>query len=75
MKSPFREVALEQLQQLSCAPSVQMQDVPRESLRQHLGFGRDDEGSRDELDEKLAREYPMLSATMFYLLLTIFLGN
>lgn len=51
----FREAVLEQLQQLQCAPSVQMQDVPRESVRQHLGFGRDDEVGRDELDEKLAR--------------------
>ncbi|KAH9482165.1 histone deacetylase (class I) Clr6 [Psilocybe cubensis] len=50
-----REAVLEQLQQLQCAPSVQMQDVPRESVRQHLGFGRDDEAGRDELDEKLAQ--------------------
>lgn len=57
-----REIALEQLQQLACAPSVQMQDVPRESLRQHLGFGRDDEEGRDELDEKLARKCPLLTS-------------
>ena len=51
-----RATALEQLQQLACAPSVPMQDVPRESIGQHLGFGRDEEG-RDELDDQLARQY------------------
>ncbi|KAF8967474.1 hypothetical protein BDZ97DRAFT_2056877 [Flammula alnicola] len=50
-----RETALQQLQQLTCAPSVQMQDVPRESLKQHLGFGKDEEEGRDELDERLAQ--------------------
>ena len=38
-----------------------MQDVPRETLGQHLGFGfgfgRDEEEGRDELDERLARQY------------------
>ena len=47
---------LEQLQQLACAPSVLMQDVPRESIGRPLGFGRDEEG-RDELDDQLARQY------------------
>ena len=51
-----RANALEQLQQLTCAPSVQMQDTPRESLHQHLGFGHDEEEGRDELDEQLARK-------------------
>lgn len=32
-----------------------MHDVPRESVKQHLGFGRDEEEGRDELDERLAR--------------------
>ncbi|KIM38720.1 hypothetical protein M413DRAFT_447667 [Hebeloma cylindrosporum] len=50
-----REAALQQLQELPCAPSVPLQDVPRESLRQHLGFGKDDEEARDELDERLAQ--------------------
>jgi histone deacetylase 1/2 len=53
----YRATALEQLQQLACAPSVPMQDVPRETLGQHLGFGRDEEEGRDELDEQLARQY------------------
>jgi len=34
---------------------VSLQDVPRESLQQHLGFGKDDEEARDEIDERLAR--------------------
>lgn len=40
---------------LASAPSVQMQDVPRESLSHHLGFRKDDGEERDELDKKLAR--------------------
>jgi histone deacetylase 1/2 len=52
----YRATALEQLQQLACSPSVPMQDVPRETLGQHLGFGRDEEEGRDELDERLARQ-------------------
>ena len=32
-----------------------MHDVPRESVGQHLGFGRDNEEGRDELDERVAR--------------------
>ncbi|PPQ73787.1 hypothetical protein CVT24_007533, partial [Panaeolus cyanescens] len=50
-----RTTALEQLQELSHAPSVQMMDVPRESVGHHLGFGKDDGQSRDELDEQLAQ--------------------
>ncbi|KAF9542749.1 histone deacetylase RPD3 [Agrocybe pediades] len=51
-----REKALEQLRNLIPAPSVQMQDVPRESLQHHLGFSKDDETApRDELDEELAK--------------------
>jgi len=50
-----RATALELLQQLARSPSVPMQDVPRETLGQHLGFGRDEEEGRDELDELLAR--------------------
>ncbi|KDR84346.1 hypothetical protein GALMADRAFT_55732 [Galerina marginata CBS 339.88] len=52
----IREVALEQLQQLSCAPSVQMQDVPAVSVGQHLGFGKYEVEGKDELDERLARK-------------------
>ncbi|KAH9482183.1 Histone deacetylase clr6 [Psilocybe cubensis] len=52
-----RTTALAQLQQLAsrCAPSVQMQDVPRTSLGGHLGFKRDKREHRDELDERLAQ--------------------
>jgi histone deacetylase 1/2 len=50
-----RTTALEQLQELNFAPSVQMQDVPRESLSHHLGFRKDHHEERDELDKKLAR--------------------
>ena len=65
----FRELALQQLQELNCAPSVPLQDVPRESLRQHLGFGKDDEEARDEIDERLAR---MISRSFFDLLIIEF---
>ncbi|KAJ2936299.1 hypothetical protein H1R20_g796, partial [Candolleomyces eurysporus] len=49
--------ALEQLRELGPPPSVQMQDVPRESLGKHLGFGygKDDGKPRDELDARLAQ--------------------
>lgn len=52
------ENAIEQLRDLNCAPSVGMHDVPRESVGQHLGLGRDedDDVARDKLDERLARE-------------------
>ncbi|RDB19796.1 Histone deacetylase Rpd3 [Hypsizygus marmoreus] len=52
-----RITALEQLQELAskCAPSVGMHEVPREGIGEHLGFGKDDEESRDELDERLAQ--------------------
>lgn len=49
-----RITALEQLQDLASAPSVGMHDVPRESIGEHLGFGKDEEG-RDELDERVAQ--------------------
>ena len=53
-----RTTALEQLQELAskCAPSVPIQDVPRESLLSHLGF-KDDLSGRDDLDTKLARAF------------------
>ncbi|KAF9474338.1 histone deacetylase RPD3 [Pholiota conissans] len=52
----IRVKALEQLQRLKGPPSVQMQDVPRESVGQHLGFsfGKHEE-PRDELDDNLAQ--------------------
>ena len=65
----FRATALEQLQQLACSPSVPMQDVPRETLGQHLGFGRDEEEGRDELDERVARQYFLYVKTLLQLTL------
>ncbi|KAH6902820.1 histone deacetylase RPD3 [Coprinopsis sp. MPI-PUGE-AT-0042] len=47
--------ALEQLRELTPAPSVQMHDTPRESVGKHLGFGIDDGRPRDDLDERLAQ--------------------
>lgn len=53
-----RIAVLEQLHQLKGPPSVQMQDVPRESIGEHLGFGfTEGERGRDELDGQLARQY------------------
>jgi histone deacetylase 1/2 len=52
----FSETALKQLSELQSAPSVGMHDVPRESVGQHLGFGKDEEEGRDSLDTSLARE-------------------
>lgn len=52
-----RTAALKQLNDLQPAPSVGMHDVPRESVGQHLGFGKDEEEGRDALDESVAREY------------------
>ncbi|KAF4575430.1 hypothetical protein EYR40_004831 [Pleurotus pulmonarius] len=46
-----RVTALEQLQGLPCAPSVGMQDVPSESVGEHLGLRKEE----DELDKKLAQ--------------------
>ncbi|KAF5387974.1 hypothetical protein D9615_000857 [Tricholomella constricta] len=51
----YRITALEQLQELISAPSVGMHDVPRDSIGEHLGFGRDEEEGRDELDLQLAQ--------------------
>ncbi|KAL0064028.1 hypothetical protein AAF712_009096 [Marasmius tenuissimus] len=51
-----KEVAMEQLRELECAPSVGMHDVPRESLGRHLGLETEDESrEKDELDERLAQ--------------------
>ncbi|KAF9045759.1 histone deacetylase [Hymenopellis radicata] len=46
--------ALEQLRALKAAPSVAMQDTPRESLLHELGFGKETT-ERDALDESLAQ--------------------
>ncbi|THH14176.1 hypothetical protein EW146_g6128 [Bondarzewia mesenterica] len=51
-----KETAIRNLQELEPVPSVAMQDVPRESIGEHLGFFRDDEmDARDELDDRLAQ--------------------
>ncbi|KIL60950.1 hypothetical protein M378DRAFT_109690 [Amanita muscaria Koide BX008] len=49
-----RMTALEQLQSLIHAPSVALQDVPREGLGDHLGF-KDEMMVRDEVDERFAQ--------------------
>ena len=48
-----RTIALEQLSRLPHAPSVGLHDVPSESVGTHIGLK-----DYDELDERLAREYP-----------------
>ncbi|TFK47015.1 histone deacetylase [Heliocybe sulcata] len=49
------EKTLEHLGSLPCAPSVQMQDVPRESVGAHLGWRLEDEEPQDDLDKSLAQ--------------------
>lgn len=52
------ETALRYLSELRPAPSVGLQDVPRESVGEHLGIGDAyEQGPLDDLDEQLAREY------------------
>ncbi|KAK0502459.1 hypothetical protein EDD18DRAFT_1140885 [Armillaria luteobubalina] len=46
--------ALEHLRELNSAPSVGMHDVPKESLLEHLGFGKESD-TQDKLDERLAQ--------------------
>jgi len=46
---------MRQLSELPPAPSVGMHDVPRESVGQHLGFGKDEEEGRDSLDASVAQ--------------------
>ena len=60
-----RITALEQLSQLPGAPSVGMHDVPRQSVGEHLGFGKDDDLGRDELDDRLARKLSLPSFRLF----------
>ncbi|KAK0433697.1 hypothetical protein EV421DRAFT_1909892 [Armillaria borealis] len=49
--------ALEHLRELNGVPSVGMHDVPKESLLEHLGFGKESD-TQDKLDERLARKSP-----------------
>ncbi|KAI0361912.1 histone deacetylase RPD3 [Trametes cingulata] len=52
----IRETALRYLSELRPAPSVGLQDVPRESVGEHLGVGDAyEQGPIDELDETLAQ--------------------
>ncbi|KAA1466645.1 hypothetical protein DENSPDRAFT_831510 [Dentipellis sp. KUC8613] len=52
----IRETALRQLSELQPVPSVALQDVPRESVDEHLGLeGADEFESRDDLDDRLAQ--------------------
>jgi len=50
-----RETALRQIGELTPAPSVGLHDVPRESVYEHLGFGKDEEEGRDPLDASVAQ--------------------
>ena len=54
--SPYSETVLQHLSELRPAPSVGLQDVPRESMGDHLGF-TSQQVYADETDEKLARAY------------------
>ncbi|KAI0336353.1 histone deacetylase RPD3 [Cubamyces sp. BRFM 1775] len=52
----IRETALRYLSELRPAPSVGLQDVPRESVGEHLGIGDAyEQGPLDDLDEQLAQ--------------------
>ena len=56
--------ALHQLAQLRCAPSVEMHDVPRDSLGKHLGLEVEverEDGAMDDLDRRLARKQACLT--------------
>ncbi|CAL1699873.1 unnamed protein product [Somion occarium] len=50
-----REIAMQQLQEITPAPSVALQDVPKESLGHHLGFSSHEISGHDRLDEQLAQ--------------------
>jgi histone deacetylase 1/2 len=55
---------LQQLDELVAAPSVQMNDVPRQTIGEHIGLAplrEDDVSSRDNLDPRLARKRLCLS--------------
>ena len=68
----FRAKVLQYLSELQPAPSVGLQDVPRESVGEHLGFGSLHETEpMDELDEQLARMYQILCHGLDYLTLVL----
>ena len=53
--SVHSETALRHLSELRPAPSAGLQDIPRESLGEHLGFSSR-EAQTDDLDGNLARQ-------------------
>lgn len=56
-----RTHVLENLRQLPPAPSVQLQDVPRENLGDHLGvWQKNEREAQDELDLTIARSFSYL---------------
>ncbi|PBK60771.1 Arginase/deacetylase [Armillaria solidipes] len=58
--------ALEHVRELNNTPFVDMHDTPKESLLEHLGFGKEND-TQDKLDERLARNSPpLLTATDTY---------
>jgi hypothetical protein len=62
---------MKQLSDLQPAPSVGMHDVPRESVGQHLGFGKDEEEGRDALDASVARQSCSTSCQILMLILNL----
>lgn len=55
MTEECRETTLKHLSELRPAPSVGLQDVPSESVGDHLGFKQPRE-EVDDLDRRLARK-------------------
>lgn len=56
----FREQVFRQISRLPFAPSVQMHEVPGESLGEHLGMppmALDENSESQEVDEKLGRTF------------------
>ncbi|PBK83384.1 hypothetical protein ARMGADRAFT_1089506 [Armillaria gallica] len=50
----LEQVWINTLEHLKNAPSVGMHDVPRESLLEHLGFGKESD-TQDKVDERLSQ--------------------
>ncbi|KAI0796411.1 histone deacetylase RPD3 [Irpex lacteus] len=59
----IRETALRHLSELRHAPSVGLQDVPSESVGEHLGFSSR-EIQTDDLDEKLAQHMRFMNSLL-----------
>ncbi|KAH8828061.1 histone deacetylase RPD3 [Flagelloscypha sp. PMI_526] len=56
----LRQITLEQLNALGGPPSVQIQDVPRESVNAHLQFTKPQQVTTDKLDDELANNIKYL---------------